>query len=58
MTSETTSGLRCAVRCGLSLGASTPSLPSLASSYRLLPWLLYGLQPQACCLDHMFDMMA
>lgn len=59
MTSETTPGLRCAVRRGLSLGGfHTKGATSLTFPYRLLPRAVYGLQPQVYFLAHLVDFMA
>ena len=61
MTSETTPGLRCAVRPGAAacrLVASTPRATSLTFPYRLHPRAVYGLQPQVYFLAHLLDIMA
>lgn len=51
LTSETTPGLRCAVRRRLSFRPSTPKITLVCFfSYHLFPRAGYGLQPQAFCL--------
>lgn len=59
MTSETTPGLRCAVRL-VALGFHTKGALACfsISPPSVPPYTVYGLQPQVCSPAHMFDMMA